>query len=103
MYLMSDFNEALNTARKEVEKIIEADPELSRSEVEEVRLARETERVWTFTADIPKLIEEGWAPGAITVLIDKMDGHVLTEEQEADFHKNWENTRRRAGFVKPKQ
>jgi hypothetical protein len=100
---MSDFNEALNTARKEVDKIIEADPELIQTEVEEVRLARENERVWTFTADIPKLIEQGWSPGAITVLIDKTDGHVLTAEQEADFHKNWENTRRRAGFVKQKQ
>ena len=100
---MSDFNEALDTARKEVEKIIEADPKLIQPEVEEVRLARENERVWTFTADIPKLIEEGWSPGAITVLIDKMDGYVLTAEQEADFHKNWENTRRRAGFVKQKQ
>ncbi|HEX8735647.1 MAG TPA: hypothetical protein VF721_10015 [Pyrinomonadaceae bacterium] len=100
---MSDLNEALNTARKEVEKIIEADPELTEAEVEEVRLARENERVWTFTADIPKLIEQGWSPGAITVLIDKADGHVLTAEQEADFHKNWENTRRRAGFVKQKR
>lgn len=102
MCLMPDLNEALNTARKEVEKIIEADPELNRTEVEEVRLARENERVWTFTADIPKLIDEGWSPGAITVLIDKTDGHVLTAEQEAEFHKNWGNNRRRAGFVKPK-
>jgi vacuolar-type H+-ATPase subunit E/Vma4 len=100
---MPDLNEALNIARNEVKKIIEADPELIQTEVEEVRLARETERVWTFTADIPKLIEQGWSPGAITVLIDKTDGHVLTAEQEADFHKNWGNTRRRAGFVKPKQ
>lgn len=100
---MPDFNEALDIARKEVEKIIEADADLIQSEVEEVRLARETERVWTFTADIPKLIEEGWSPGAITVLIDKTDGHVLNEQQEADFHKNWENARRRAGFVKQKQ
>jgi hypothetical protein len=98
---MSDLNEALITARKEVEKIIEADAELVQSEVEEVRLARENERIWTFTADIPKLINEGWSPGAITVLIDKTDGHVLTPEQEADFHKNYENTRRRAGFIKP--
>jgi hypothetical protein len=100
---MPDLNEALNTARKQVKKIIESDPELIESEVEEARLARENENVWIFTADIPKLIEEGWTPGAITVLIDKTDGHVLTEEQETDFHKNWENTRRRAGFVKEKR
>ena len=100
---MPDLNEALETARKEVEKIIAADPQLTETEVEEVRLARENQSVWTFTADIPKLISEGWSPGAITVLIDKTDGHVLTEKQEADFHKNWENTRRRAGFVKPKR
>jgi hypothetical protein len=100
---MSDLKEALITARKEVEKIIAADPELDESEVEEVRLARENERVWIFTADIPKLIDEGWSPGAITVLIDKTDGYVLTAEQESDFHANWENTRRRAGFIKSKQ
>ena len=99
---MFDLIEAQNSARTEVERIIEADPELTITEVEEVRLARESEKVWTFTADIPKLIEQGWYPGAITVLIDKNDGHVLTEEQEADFHKNFENTRRRAGFIKQK-
>jgi vacuolar-type H+-ATPase subunit E/Vma4 len=99
---MFNLNEARNTARKEVEKIIEADPQLTEAEVEEVRLARENERIWTFTADIPKLINEGWSPGAITVLIDKTDGHVLSAEQEADFHKNYENTRRRAGFIKSK-
>jgi hypothetical protein len=99
---MVDLNQAENTARREVEKIIEADPQLSRSEVEEVRLERENELVWTFTADIPKLINEGWLPGAITVLIDKNDGHVFTEAEQADFHKNWENKRRRAGFIKQK-
>lgn len=99
---MSDLNEALITARNEVKKIIAADPELCESEVEEVRLARENEHVRIFTADIPKLIEEGWSPGAITVMIDKTDGHVLSAEQEADFHNNWEKTRRRAGFIKPK-
>jgi hypothetical protein len=100
---MFDLNLALDIARKEVEKIIEADPELSNSEVEDAHLESENESFWTFAADIPKLIEEGWVPGAITVLIDKADGHVWTEEEKAKFEKNWENTRRRAGFVKQKQ
>lgn len=99
---MFDLNEAHEIARREVEKIIEADRELSKSEVEEVRLERENELVWTFTADIPKLINEGWSPGAITVLIDKNDGNVLTEEQQTNFHKSFENKRRRAGFIKQK-
>ena len=99
---MFDLNEAHETARREVEKIIEADQELSKSEVEEVRLECENELVWTFTADIPKLINQGWSPGAITVLIDKNDGNVLTEEQQTNFHKNWGNNRRRAGFIKQK-
>ena len=97
---MFDLNEAHEIARREVEKIIEADRELSKSEVEEVRLERENELVWTFTADIPKLINQGWLPGAITVLIDKNDGNVLTEEQQTNFHKSCENKRRRAGFIK---
>jgi hypothetical protein len=99
---MFDLTDAFEIVRAEVEKIIEADPKLSRWEVEEVCLARENESVWIFTADIPKLIKEGWSPGAITVLIDKKDGHILTEKQEAEFHENWENTRRKAGFVKSK-
>jgi hypothetical protein len=99
---MFELSEAQNAARGEVKKIIDADPELSESEVEEVRLVRENERAWMFTADIPKLINEGWVPGAVIVLIDKNDGHVLTEEEQAEFHKHWKNVRRRAGFIKQK-
>ena len=99
---MVDFNEAQNTARGEVKKIIGADPELSEAEVEEVRLVRENERAWIFGADIPKLINEGWAPGAVIVHIDKNDGHVLTEEEQVELHKNWENERPRAGFIRQK-
>jgi hypothetical protein len=99
---MFDLNDARNIARIEVAKIIKADPELIESEVKEVCLERENESVWIFTADIPKLIKEGWSPGAITILINKNDGRVLTDEEQADFHKNWENKRRRAGFIKQK-
>lgn len=99
---MFDLNEAYEIARREVETMIESDPELSKSEVEEVRLERENELVWTFTADIPKLIIEGWSPGAITIFIDKSDGHILTDAEQANFHKNWENKRRKAGFIKQK-
>lgn len=99
---MFDLNEALNLARSEVKKIIDTDPELSESEVEEARLVRENERAWTFAAGIPKLIDEGWVPGAVIVLIDKTDGHVLTEKEEGEFHKHWDDARRRAGFIKQK-
>ena len=99
---MFDLNEAQNTARSEVKKIIDADPELSETEVEDALLVREHERAWTFAAEIPTLIDEGWAPGAIIVLIDKQDGHVLTEQEEVELHKDWENSRRRAGFIKQK-
>jgi hypothetical protein len=99
---MFDLEEAQSIARKEVEKIIDADPQLNKSEVDEVRLERETESAWTFAADIPKLINQGWLPGAITVFIDKKDGHVWTEAEQASFHKTWENTRRRAGFIRQK-
>lgn len=97
---MVDLSEAKIIAREEVEKIIEADPELHETEVEEVRLERENEAAWTFTADIPKLINEGWVPGAIVVLVDKTDGHVLTEAEQVEFHKHRERTRRRAGFLR---
>ena len=97
---MFDLNEAQNIARKEVERIIEADPELDKSEVEEIRLERESELAWTFWAEIPKLVEAGWNPGAIVVLIDKNDGHVWTEAEESDFFKTREKTRRKIGFLK---
>lgn len=100
--MMFDLNDARNIARIEVAKIIKADPELIESEVEEVCLERENELVWIFTANIPKLINEGWSPGAITILINKNDGHVLTDEEQDDFQKNWEKKRRRAGFIKQK-
>ena len=99
---MFDLNEALNAARNEVKKIIAADPELSEPEVREVRLVRENEQAWTFAADIPKLIDEGWVPGAVIVLIDKNDGHVLTEKEQDEFYKHLDNARRRAGFIKQK-
>ena len=99
---MFDFNEAQKAARREVKKIIDADPKLSEPEVEEVRLVRENEQVWTFAAEIPKLIDEGWVPGAIIVLIDKNDGHVLNQEEQVEFHKHWDDARRRAGFIRQK-
>ena len=97
---MLDLNGAQSIARKEVKRIIEADSALTQSDVEDVHLERENEWFWTFAADIPELIKEGWIPGAITVLVDKKDGRVWTEAEEAEFHKNWENTRRRAGFLR---
>lgn len=99
---MCNLNEARNTAQNEVRRIIAADSELNNSEVEEMRLAHENELAWIFTADIPKLIKDGWSPGAITVCIDKKDGHVLTDEEQSDLHKNWDKNRRRAGFLKQK-
>ena len=97
---MFDLNRAKNSARIEVDKIIEADPELESSEVEEVMLVSENESVWTFRAEIPKLIDAGWNPGAITVVIDKNDGHILTENEQNKLYRNFENTRRRIGFIK---
>ena len=97
---MFDLIAAQEIARKEVEKIIEVDPQLDKSEVEEVRLERESERAWTFRAPVPKLVEAGWNPGAIVVLIDKSDGHVWTEEEETQFYKTHEKTRRKIGFLK---
>lgn len=99
---MLDFKEARNIAQNEVERIIKADAELTGKDVEEARLESENEFFWTFNADIPKLIKAGWIPGAITVLVDKKDGHIWTEEEQNNFHKNWENTRRRAGFLRSK-
>lgn len=97
---MLDFSEAKNIARIEVDKIIETDPELSQSEVKEIALVRENESVWTFAAEIPKLIDAGWNPGAITVVIDKNDGHILTENEQTKLYKNLDNTRRRVGFIR---
>jgi hypothetical protein len=97
---MFDFSEAKNIARVEVNKIIETDPELSKSEVEEIVLVRENESVWSFAAEIPKLIDAGWFPGAITVVIDKNDGHILTEKEQNKLYKDLDDTRRRVGFIR---
>lgn len=54
-------------------------------EVRPVKFVRDGNRYWTFAAAIPKLQDEGMAPGAIMVSVDKEDGHVWTAE---DFNAN---------------
>lgn len=52
------------------------------------RLFRENRVHWVFGAPIPKLQEEGWAPGAIMVTVDKHDGHIWTDEDFDSYAKS---------------
>lgn len=80
---MISFDKAKEIAAGETEKRAEK----YRADGMEVRaplLAWEAEKVWTFAAAIPQLQEEGYAPGAIMITIDKEDGHIWTELVSGD-------------------
>jgi hypothetical protein len=81
--MMIDFNKAQKIASAEIKRH-QTNPRYNGMEFGETRFWREQTEFWTFAAPIPKLQDEGYAPGALLVSVDKTDGHIWTE---ADFAK----------------
>ncbi len=52
---------------------------------EGVRFVREEALWWTFSRPSEALIAQGYVPGALFAAIDKLDGHVWSEEEQAAF------------------
>ncbi len=99
---MTDLTDIQAIAQQAMETIINEDPNLIKTDVNELRLKRENAFAWIFVASIPKLIKAGWVPGAITIFIDKKDRHVWTQQEQEIFHRNQDDMRRRAGFIRQK-
>jgi hypothetical protein len=99
---MTDLNDIHAIAQQALENIINEDPNLTEAEVDELCLKKENDLAWIFVAGIPKLVRDGWVPGAITIFIDKKDRHVWTEQEQEKFHCNQDNIRQRAGFLRQK-
>lgn len=97
---MNELSQAQIIAQQALATIISEDPNLTDAEVNELRLTKQNDQVWVFAASIPKLIEQGWVPGAITIFVDKKDGRVWTDQEQEEFHVAQDNKRRRAGFIR---
>jgi hypothetical protein len=52
---------------------------------EGIRFVREEALWWTFARSSEALIGQGYVPGALFAAIDKLDGHVWTEDEQAAF------------------
>lgn len=75
--------EALPLAQRHIAEVINRSERLRRYEFLPVEFWRETERYWVFSAVSPQSQAEGRVPGAVSVCVDKLDGHIWSvEEQE---------------------
>jgi hypothetical protein len=52
---------------------------------EAIRFVREEALWWTFCRPSEALIEQGYVPGALYAAIDKLDGHVWDDNEQAAF------------------
>lgn len=78
-------HEALEIARREINRLIGDSAELSRFCFGDVGFLRENEMMWTFAAGSEQLIEQGYVPGAVIVSVDKNDGHIWSREEMESY------------------
>jgi len=80
------FTQAQEIAEREIRRIVAASPKLSRYEFGAIYLRRDEQPFWTFGAASEQLMDEGVAPGAIFVSIDKKDGRVWCDEEITSYY-----------------
>lgn len=86
--------EALEIARREIERLIGQSAELSQHSFGDVGFLRENELMWTFASGSEELIEQGFVPGAVIVSVDKTDGHIWSrDEMESYAHRHQQISR----------
>jgi hypothetical protein len=75
-------DEALVIADKECQKII-AERNQTKTPVKfnPTQFTREDAMWWTFAAVSEELVEQGFAPGAVQVSLDKLDGHIWSADE----------------------
>jgi hypothetical protein len=91
---MFDFNSAEIIAVKQIKKIVETSSRLRKYKFEDAGFLRENEFTWTFSAPSLELQNEGIVPGAISVSVDKKDGHIWTTEEQAEFYTALQESRK---------
>lgn len=73
--------QAQEIADQKIRRIVAASSKLSRYEFGAIYLRRDEQPFWTFGAASEQLMDEGVAPGAIFVSVDKKDGHIWGNEE----------------------
>lgn len=61
-------------------------PRLVGYEFSPVMLLSDEPLTWTFVSGSPQLHDEGCAPGAFFVTVDKRDGHIWTDDETEQYY-----------------
>lgn len=80
------FTQAQEIAEQEIRRLVAESPKLSQYEFGALYLRRDEQPFWTFGAASEQLMDEGVAPGAIFVSIDKQDGHIWGDEEVTHYY-----------------
>ena len=80
------YAEAIQIAERHIEKQIKSSSFFSRYKFGEVGLQSENEYFWTFVCGSEELFDEGYVPGAVYACVDKMHGHIWTDEEVEQFY-----------------
>jgi len=77
--------QAQQTASLEIERLKNV-PRLEGYDFTPVTLFRDEPLAWTFVSGSPRLHDEGCAPGAFFVTVDKRDGHIWTDDEIEQYY-----------------
>ena len=80
------YDNALQAAERHIRERISASDFLARHKFGAVGLRSENNRFWTFVSGSDELFEQGIVPGAVYACVDKMDGHIWTEDEIEQFY-----------------
>lgn len=78
--------QAQEIAERELRRVIADSTKLSQYEFGEIYLWHEESQFWTFGAGSEQLMDEGWAPGAIFVSVDKANGRIWSQEETGKYY-----------------
>lgn len=82
---MLTLEQAQEIAARELERLTSAPP-LAAYHFDEMWCKREEEPFWVFAASSQQLQDAGYVPGAVYVLVDKRDGHLWSDGEQAQYY-----------------
>jgi hypothetical protein len=85
---MLTFEQAKEIAAREIERLT-SEPPLRDYVFGEMWFKREEEPFWVFASASQELQDEGYVPGAVYVLVDKLDGHIWSGEEEGQYYRSF--------------
>jgi hypothetical protein len=84
---MLTFEQAKEIAAREIERLT-SEPPLRDYEFGQMWFKREEEPFWVFAAASQELQDNGYVPGAVYVLVDKLDGHIWSDEEQERYYES---------------